>query len=388
MPVTDNKSKPGPRAANDPYGHKVQALSALLYKLAVERGVGAKLPTIRELSDELQTSSSSIDIALKDLEARNVIYRKRGSGIYVSPKIHRKNIAVVFNSYLLGANASPFWGILLSHLAKYAETRGQTSNQDFEFFMTSPSRGRNALPDHVMNLVRSGAIAGVVGISLNDEGARWILDQGIPCISYAGWSKWTVLTGGEQLIQDGLKVLADQGCRNIEYWGLPHSDGDNPVWYEQTRVVVETAYGALGLEPPQTLVGPAEDLLLAGSALPARKQDALYRAYTASKALFSDPARVRPDGIFVADDMMASRVLFGLMELGVRPGVDIKIASLANRGSPILFGLEQYLTLLEYDPAEIVDALIQLLDQAMAAPDLPETQISVPWRPRVPEEFK
>jgi DNA-binding LacI/PurR family transcriptional regulator len=45
---------------------------------------GAKLPTFQELKTELEVSQSTLDRALRSLERKKAIFKKRGSGIYVS----------------------------------------------------------------------------------------------------------------------------------------------------------------------------------------------------------------------------------------------------------------------------------------------------------------
>jgi DNA-binding LacI/PurR family transcriptional regulator len=380
--ATQPKRKPGRSRTNS----NTKGLLSQIRELAYAKGPDAKLPTTEDLCVSYKTSKATLNTVLKTLEGQNIITRRQGSGIYVSPRIHRKAIAVVTNSRLIGVRASPFWGSLLGEFAVHVQTRGLATNHDFEFYITSPSpEPHGELPDLVKRSVREGAVHGVVAIGLNVDSARWLMDQGIPCVAYAGGSKWTVVTAGEPFIQAGIQALADQGCRRIEYWGLPRPDDANPEWYQQTVRAVEAAFGAIGIEPPQTLVGPSEELL-AGCKFPHGLQLAPHRAYTAIKALYRDPALPKPDGIFVGDDIMASAILHGLVELGVRIGDDIKIVSHANRTSPILFGTQPNIIMFEYDPAEIAGALIQLLDQAMEDPDLPEVEICVPWRVRLPGE--
>jgi DNA-binding LacI/PurR family transcriptional regulator len=357
-----------------------------LRDIALEKGPGAKLPTTRELSGLLDIDLRTLTSVLNDLEAENVIIRRDRSGLYVSPRIHRKTIAVVFNAHLMGADSSPFWGMLLSRFAEEAAVRAQHADQDLEFYITSPQSEPHAdLPEHVKKAVRMGAIDGVVAISLSRESADWLGEQGVPCVAYAGGAKWTVVTDSEQIIFTGLRLLADQGCRRIAYWGLARPGDENSKWYADLCRTLEAAYRRLGLEPPETVIGPARELW--ATTLPADTEHALrYRGYAAARALFEDPDRPHPDGLFIDDDMMASQVLLGLTQIGVRPGIDVKIVASANRNSPILFGHEGHLTRLELDPAEIAGSLMRLLECAMDDPDTPEIEIGVPRMVRFPGE--
>ena len=75
--------------------------------------------------------------------------------------------------------------------------------------------------------------------------------------------------------------------------------------------------------------------------------------------VFSSPRESWPDGIVIGDDMMTAGALRQLQVLGIKPGVDIKIASHANRESSVLYGYENEITLVEYDPMEIALMLFE-----------------------------
>jgi DNA-binding LacI/PurR family transcriptional regulator len=72
-----------------------------------------------------------------------------------------------------------------------------------------------------------------------------------------------------------------------------------------------------------------------------------------------------PDGLVIDDDMMTRGALAAFDKLGIRAGSDIKIASHTNRGSTVLTGYEDELTLIEVDPAEIVQAMFDMLEILM-----------------------
>jgi DNA-binding LacI/PurR family transcriptional regulator len=85
-----------------------------------------------------------------------------------------------------------------------------------------------------------------------------------------------------------------------------------------------------------------------------------------AQEVFSGPRKWRPDGVVIADDMMTHGALIALDKLKVRAGTDLKIATHANRGSMVLLGREDDLTLIEIDPAEIVQAMFDMLETLMA----------------------
>ena len=79
----------------------------------------------------------------------------------------------------------------------------------------------------------------------------------------------------------------------------------------------------------------------------------------------------RPDGLIILDDVMTRGALTTLHRLGLHAGQDIVIASHANKTSSVLHGYEHCLIRLEFDPAEIVQALFALLDAQLQGRPLP-----------------
>ena len=50
-----------------------------------------KLPSVRDLSQELTINPNTIQKAYQELERQNIIYTKRGQGSFVNPNIHAIN---------------------------------------------------------------------------------------------------------------------------------------------------------------------------------------------------------------------------------------------------------------------------------------------------------
>jgi len=84
--------------------------------------------------------------------------------------------------------------------------------------------------------------------------------------------------------------------------------------------------------------------------------------YNLARAVFGS-SEVHPDGIVIEDDMVASGVHRALEELGVRIGVDVKIATHANAGSAVGFGLHGRVIQMVFDPQDFVNAMFSLLDE-------------------------
>jgi DNA-binding GntR family transcriptional regulator len=83
--MAKTSSHPSTHAATDTRraDTKAKLLSMQMRKMALERGPSAKLPMARQLRDSLGTTRATLHGALGELEARNIITRKQGNGIYV-----------------------------------------------------------------------------------------------------------------------------------------------------------------------------------------------------------------------------------------------------------------------------------------------------------------
>jgi DNA-binding GntR family transcriptional regulator len=86
---------------------------------------------MNELRDSLGVSVVTLNRALSELEAQGVISRRHGVGIFVSSQLGQKTIGLVFDRNIFGANASPFWDMLISK----ARDRASSHNEKFSLFL-------------------------------------------------------------------------------------------------------------------------------------------------------------------------------------------------------------------------------------------------------------
>lgn len=85
-----------------------------------------KLPSVRELSQELTINPNTIQKAYQELERQNIIYTKRGQGSFVNPNIQAINKEekmeelieeikrIIVESMYLGISKEKFWDIINS----------------------------------------------------------------------------------------------------------------------------------------------------------------------------------------------------------------------------------------------------------------------------------
>lgn len=337
---------------------KTEAVCQQLYDFALQREPHAKLPTTRELCDLLETSRTTLNEALNMLEEQNVLYRKQSSGIYVSPKIHRRVIYILLYSYLfLGRYASPFWGMLWGLLAQEAEKRSETRNEYYcSHLILRQQRDESALPEEVLTAVQLNKVHGVLTVGTVAPLDTYFDLHHIPCVAFAGWGHWNVALDMQEEVRLAVKALAEQGCRSIGFWGVRDSGADPGEQPDKFRAVL--AEHGLPFEP---------SLFRHGQPLDATGYNANYQeqGYQLARDVFAQPQGSRPDGLVINNDMMTSGMLVALHEMGIQIGSDLKIATHTNAGSPTLYGYEELLIRIEHDPARLVETMYATLDAVL-----------------------
>jgi DNA-binding LacI/PurR family transcriptional regulator len=338
----------------------VADLSAQLRALAQIKGPEARLPTVRDMCVQYGVSRVTISSVLDLLEDEQTIYRVHGSGIYVSPTIHHNIIAMVFDpsARLCELGNSPVWQMLWDALGEEAQRRSARFAEEYRFHVIAPFGARGpALPDQLVQLIRSGRTHAVIAVGLTDAAAEWMLAQGAPMVAFAGKGMWRVEMESRDICRLGVAALAAHGCCRIGLW--------QPAQTTLTEIVTafEQALDAHHLSfEPSLIEGISLDL---PDALPLYPGSNQKQGYRLAQAVFGDPTRPRPDGLIITDDMLTSGALPVLQALGVRLGMDLHVVSHANKGSVILFGYESLMTLIEFDPVEIAHTMFDLLEEGL-----------------------
>ena len=165
-------------------GTKIRLVHDEIRALAHAKGPNSKLPTARELCAQFQINSDSLNETLRNLEAANVITRRQGSGIYVSPKIGYKSIAIVFsqksNGQFIG---SPFWGMLQELLFIGALERAPVKEHEYSFHLIpfGVSREDSVSRTNFENLLVTGNLNGVLSVQSDEPLQDLMFDSG--CVS-------------------------------------------------------------------------------------------------------------------------------------------------------------------------------------------------------------
>lgn len=343
---------------------KVLELVAHLRDLALQKGPEAKLPTTRELCVLLKTNSATLNEALKELEQQNIIYRKQKSGIFVSPKLHRKTICVLFFSRLFKAEAlSPFWTMLWAQFGQEMTTRNAEGNQYYSFYLVPESAGKEAgpedLPEIVTELILAKRVHGVLAVGMEHAVYKWLVQQEIPSVTFAGIGSLIVVIYDEQAARMAIDDLVARGCHTIGVW-VPSIGPIGP--YEEIPAYQGWKQRLTELQMPLH-----EELFRWGELDPMGDPYNYYQqGYQLARAVFTAPTRLKPDGLFITNDLMTAGALLAFDQLGIQLGRDINLVSMANTGSPVLASAATgALTLVEIDVRELVQKMFSLMKKAL-----------------------
>jgi DNA-binding LacI/PurR family transcriptional regulator len=363
-------------------------VSSRLRQMALDHGPGMRLPATRKLTGMLGTSLPTLNSVLDELEAKNVICREDRSGIYVSPKLHTKSIIVLYDTAVSDQpGLSPFWGMLWSGLVKEAQKRAESGNLEFTFRTTTYAHDpESRLPLDVMRSLGDGLVHGMVGIGLTNAAAALAAARDIPLVSFAGGGHWQVANDIVREVRAGVDALVDRGCRSIELWRGVITDGPFGSFIEsQTDEEVEAFKDCLaarnlpfGPDAVRSFWDTPDDRL---------RWTLQQHGYRLAMKAFGPDATRHPDGLLILDDMITSGALFALQDLGLSLEKTVKIATIANVGSTVLFGHERSLILLEHDPRSIAVSLLDALDVLLDGRELDANPIHMPLKMRFPEDY-
>ncbi len=363
------------RMALKPLMHqtKTQALRDELSSLVDTMQPDEKLPTMRQLQESLGVSPMTLHRALSELEAQHIIYRRQGSGTYVAPRAEAPaeatpTVGLVYDRDIFGKQASPFGSILVEEARRRATANGER----FSLYLAPKSSEDEAVHDDLREAVEQGRLRGVLYAGETHVRALdYLLENNIPVVSlsYLPTASHRVRIDHAEIVRLGVQALAEKGCKRIGLW-IPLGVGlgkDSTGHFSE----LDAFRGALkehGLEYDETLVWRADEHT---SEVPEVAETNQHQGLRAAREVFAkkkgdSSTRNVPDGIVINDDMMTRGALTSLAKLGVPIGKDLQIATHANCHSDVLLGHEDDLTLIEIDPAQVADAMFQMLETLMS----------------------
>lgn len=349
------------------YQSKTQLLTASILSLVNELGPGGKLPTMQQMCKAFQVSIVTLDRALRNLELQHLIYRRHSVGIFVSPRRNQQTIGLVYGYDIFQAGISPYAQMVL----KQVEARATSNNERFSFYLDI-ALSKECFPTHqdLMDAVQSGRLSGAIFAGIQDPSSiEWIEKQGVPVVALSSTpvTRYRVACDFAELVRLGVQALVEEGCRRITLIPML-SEGQKSIHFGTVDAFREAMRDA-GLPLEREAIWNQFGLSSDRSRSVIQSFEEL--GYEAIQGIFGEKGcssldmGERPDGLVIANDMMTRGAAVALQEMGLRIGADVKIATHANRGSPVLWRLAQKMIVVEVDPAEFVEAAFRMLETLM-----------------------
>ena len=331
--------------------NRAEQLTEELLVLATERGANIKLPTMQELCSRYDVARGTLERALAPLEQRGLLYRRHGSGIYVSPTIAQKTVGLVFGGDIFSPGYSPFWNLLLQAVRGQAREQGQSLRGYFDVAETAGDFGGQA---QLIEDLDARRLDGVLLLSpqyYRDE-AGLLRKYGVPFVVLGGGpSDWWVTLDWDQFLRAAARELAPAGSRRIGLIG--------PLAYAAT---LAQALREAGTGEPVIADWSYETW---APVIPGAGSHENCARRVTEQMIAAAATAPLPDTLVSTEDTATRGALIALMEAGIKPGRDIRVITAANKGSPVLEAWADDLVQLAFDPTEIMQAALGMLETVM-----------------------
>ena len=349
---------------------KFDQACAQLSQIAYNLGPEARMPTFASLCVQTRVSKATLDAALRQLEARGIVMRRQGVGIFVSSQLRRSIALVCHPQFFVDPNIHGFWELIM----REARLRVAGSHYDLAFHFSSidgVAPTGHSLHMGLEDDIRAGRVQGVLAVGLPIVAVEWMRRQNVTVVEFAGFGPVSVNLDGVDVVKLGVEALVARGCRRLalwsEIWREPRRDNQAGIRAEARAF--RRALAARGLECRRNWLRPQVREIIG------RSSHELARDWTSE--IFGAPRESWPDGLLLANDILTRDVMSALQKLEVVPNRDIIIASHANTDSPVLRAYEDDITLIEYNSGEIVRVMFDKLETLLRGETLTESVITI-----------
>ena len=354
------------KAAESVPPSRTQAATDALLQIARECGAANRLPSFVELREQIGVSVVTLNKALADLEARHILHRRHGVGIFVLPEITTRTIALMCNPlFFTAAEVSPFWHILVEQVRASVAQEGHQLVFQFLSELSHSDFDTVRLQSEVRDAVKAGHIHGVLGIGLGDKTTKWLESKAVPVVCFAGEGRYRVGFDNSVQVTSGIPELLRQGCRRIGFWeNFAYQFGDTDTGQDAVLVTrFKHEMHKNGADVLPNMIREARRL----PRLPDGKRAETFweQGYHTANTVFSFPASHHPDGIICTSELMVQGAIIALERRGIRVGKNVQIVAHANIGSRILFPWENDIVRVANDPAELARTMLSHLEARM-----------------------
>jgi len=316
---------------------------------------GMRLPTRRELVDEMQASYDTVQRALSELRQDGFITTRGRAGTFVSKNPpHLCHYGLVFP-------ASPdkrirpgtIWSKFHDALASQASILNRPGERQVHLYYNAAQNEYHPQRRELIEDLRRHRLAGVIYADHPAPMRRPKfdpIDHGIPAVSFASSTVDgipSVFVDSDAWTQQAVQLLTERGRRRIALLSMsPHHDDGH---LKRTIQVIQE-HGAT--TRTSWILGAAPDRP--------------FIAHQIMHLLMDQSADRRPDGVIISDDNMVTPACAGLLDAGVKVGPshlggDCDVVAHANFPEVVPSPLP--LIYLGYDASEILRACMNVIDK-------------------------
>lgn len=328
---------------------RAEQVQQILADLARHLGPNSKLPTTRDLRKAMRISQATLDSALDGMELQGLIHRRHGSGVYVSPLIKLKRIAVVMAHGVFETRSETFDHVLFRALGSEAKRRKYLVSYHF----AEADRNEDEHGPHQLAIdAQQGRIDAMVIRGPLSRHSQEVQSIELPSVFVTSdkSAKPRIEFDAPGVITRGVQLLAQAGCKRIgfAYANYP-SGGEHPPALKGYK----DALAANGFSYNPQWVIPFNTESIASRSL---------TALTQFHELWNDWSE-RPDGFLSTDDQFTSGVVHACRLMKLRIPEDLVVATHANKGLE-LFDQTRVIRL-EFDPADVAIAILATVDELL-----------------------
>lgn len=330
---------------------------------------GGPLPSYTEMMRTYGVGQSTIDRVIREFDDNGLIVRKAGKGIFVSERTAQKTVGFVLGRDITQIGSSPICTMLMQQ----SQVRASESHLNFKFYFDLPGVQNESgvlLHQQLADDIVGRRLDGILLVwSYGPEETRWFRSLNVPLVSLgseADIDTHSVIIDYMELIKLGTTALQDAGCRKI---GLLSPSG----YLRKTGIKKDLTIFQQTLEKKGCVYHPEfvlEDYttrsINAGGTMTNEELGfEIMKQFIATHKTGNPEAPLPIDGLVSEDDMFTRGALAALYQSSIHPPRDLKIATHANKGAPVLKTHAKDLIRLEIDPEEVVSAMFSLLESMM-----------------------
>ncbi len=141
---------------------------------------GSKIPTQRELASMFDVSRKTCEVAMRELEFENIIFRRLGKGSFVLEHSPEKLFKVKSNSVVVCVPNfnNAFFALFVNLVEKALFNSGMSA-------IIARSNASNAESKKYISMLRDKNAGGIIGFTLNNEMIKYARNNNIPFVNIA-----------------------------------------------------------------------------------------------------------------------------------------------------------------------------------------------------------